>query len=138
MRKEATVVVTSDKATKQTVISRTREEIVTSQEQRHISHEKVNTDVTYDCQTLPCSKNLIFHQKDKPMNKTNDIPYYYFFLLYMFTLLLHIAIILISLFDDDCISFFISLPLLIPKNVINLQNINLEKKLFFIYCMVIY
>lgn len=56
MRKEATVVVTSDKATKQTVISRTREEIVTSQEQRHISHEKVNTDVTYDCQTLPCSK----------------------------------------------------------------------------------
>ncbi|XP_009989473.1 PREDICTED: titin-like [Tauraco erythrolophus] len=41
MRKEATVVVTSDKATKQTVASRTREGIVTSQEQRHIAHEKV-------------------------------------------------------------------------------------------------
>lgn len=54
MRKEGTVVVTSDKATKQTVISRTREEIVTSQEQRHISHEKVNTDVTYDCHSPSC------------------------------------------------------------------------------------
>lgn len=74
MRKEATVVLASDKATKQTVISRTREGIVTSQEQRHISHEKVNTGVTYDCHTLPCSKNLISHQKDKPMNKTNDTP----------------------------------------------------------------
>ncbi|OXB61722.1 hypothetical protein ASZ78_002723 [Callipepla squamata] len=41
MRKEATVVVTSDKAAKQTVISRTREGIVTSQEQRLISREKV-------------------------------------------------------------------------------------------------
>lgn len=56
MRKEATVVVTTDKATKQTVISRTREEIVTSEEQRHISHEKVNTDVAYDCHIL--FKNL--------------------------------------------------------------------------------
>lgn len=46
MKKEAMVVVTSDKATKQTVISRTREGIVTSQEQRHISPEKVNTDCT--------------------------------------------------------------------------------------------
>ena len=50
------VVVTSDKATKQTVTSRTREGIVTSQEQRHISHEKVNTDVTYDSHALPCFK----------------------------------------------------------------------------------
>lgn len=50
------VVVTSDKATKQTVISRTREGIVTSQEQRHISPEKVNTDFTSDCYALPCSK----------------------------------------------------------------------------------
>uniref|UniRef100_A0A8C3MH14 Uncharacterized protein n=1 Tax=Geospiza parvula TaxID=87175 RepID=A0A8C3MH14_GEOPR len=41
MKKEAMVVVTSDKTTKQTVISRTREGIVTSQEQRHISPEKV-------------------------------------------------------------------------------------------------
>jgi len=56
MRKEAMVVVTSDKATKQTVTSRTREGIVTSQEQRHISHEKVNTDVTYDSHALPCFK----------------------------------------------------------------------------------
>lgn len=56
MKKEAMVVVTSDKATKQTVISRTREEIVTSQEQRHISPEKVNTDFTSDCYALPCSK----------------------------------------------------------------------------------
>lgn len=54
MRKEATVLVTSDKATKQTVISRTREGIVTSQEQRHISREKVNTDVTRNFHTLSC------------------------------------------------------------------------------------
>lgn len=46
MKKEAMVVATSDKATKQTVISRTREGIVTSQEQRYISPEKVNTDST--------------------------------------------------------------------------------------------
>lgn len=46
MKKEAMVVVTTDKTTKQTVISRTREGIVTSQEQRHISPEKVNTDCT--------------------------------------------------------------------------------------------
>lgn len=52
MRKEATVVLTSDRATKQTVISRSREGIVTSQEQRHISHEKVNTDVTHNFHTL--------------------------------------------------------------------------------------
>jgi len=37
----------------------------------------------------------------------------------MFTLLVHIAVILPSLLDDDCISFFISLPFLIPKNVID-------------------
>lgn len=72
MRKEATVVLTSDKATKQTVISRSREGIVTSQEQRHISHEKVNTDVIHNSYTLSYSKKIKY-EEDKPMNNENDI-----------------------------------------------------------------
>lgn len=40
------VVVTTDKAKEQEIISRTRERIDTKQEQIHITHEKVNTAIS--------------------------------------------------------------------------------------------
>lgn len=111
MRKEATVVVTSDKATKQTVISRTREGIVTSQEQRHISREKVNTDDTCNFHTLSCFlKNQMYDRQSLKKLSFHLIPWS----LFQFTLLSFSYPSLVMSFF-----FFISFSQLVLKNAIS-------------------